>query len=70
MVLVPDAEGPYLIGVHEVTNRHFKEFIFSEGGEEWTVERMTRAASKTFGRGKEEPPSPFQVLFDKSVVAC
>lgn len=60
MVLVPrptsdDASGPFLLGVHEVTNNHYLEFIQSDPrrddtdstirGREWSVSRMTVAGS-------------------------
>jgi formylglycine-generating enzyme required for sulfatase activity len=36
---------PFLLGVHEVTNEQFEAFIQSPEGDEWTVERITRAGS-------------------------
>jgi formylglycine-generating enzyme required for sulfatase activity len=36
---------PFLLGVHEVTNEQFQSFIQNPEGDEWTVERITRAGS-------------------------
>jgi len=46
--------APFLLGVHEVTNAEYEQFVFSDEGKEWRVRRITRAGS-TDG----VPPSPF-----------
>jgi len=42
-----DAGGPFLIGLHEVTNEEYLRFIedTSGAGREWGIERVTRAGS-------------------------
>jgi formylglycine-generating enzyme required for sulfatase activity len=42
-----DADGPYLIGLHEVTNQDFQRFVedIQGSGPDWSVEKVTRAGS-------------------------
>lgn len=37
--------APFLLGIHEVTNEEFAQFISSPEGSDWAVERVTRAGS-------------------------
>jgi len=64
----PGAEGgdPFLLGVHEITNRQYLQFLLDQRsehedttiqGREWTVSRMTLA-----GAGKDGERSPNYVL--------
>jgi formylglycine-generating enzyme required for sulfatase activity len=39
--------SPFLLGIHEITNDQFREFILSPQGVDWSVERITRAASES-----------------------
>jgi len=48
-----EATAPFLLGVHEVTNEQFANFILSPEGFDWAVERVTRA-----GSDGSTPPSP------------
>lgn len=44
--MVPGLGRPFLIGVHEVTNEDYLEFVKSEEGQDWRVEAMTIAGGK------------------------
>ncbi|RYD73587.1 MAG: hypothetical protein EOP84_21300 [Verrucomicrobiaceae bacterium] len=44
---------PFLLGVSEITNRQFEAFLASQAGEDWRVDRVTRA-----GAGMAAPISP------------
>ena len=37
--------GPFLLGVHEVTNEQFENFLLSSHGTNWSIDRVTRAGS-------------------------